>query len=208
MMATATPWCADLDSLRLGPSQLRPVTCSRTPRATALISMPVATAHRALRASVSQSLGEHFEAGVVYSTGDALALVKAVEAAGASSFASEVQCRRAQMAAAKPLPRSGSKTEVVASYGWLERGSLTAVDPSGLADLGVAPYLGVEIRQPLPAVSFLPGAHIEAVADLRNITGEGYASSTARRQRRRPPRAHPDLPQLLGRILRPILGRL
>jgi Carboxypeptidase regulatory-like domain len=128
-----------------------------------------------LRASVSQSLGEHFEAGVVYSTGDALALVKAVEAAGASSFASEVQCRRAQMAAAKLTARvPGSKTEVVASYGWLERGSLTAVDPSGLADLGVAPYLGVEIRQPLPAVSFLPGAHIEAVADLRNITGEGY----------------------------------
>jgi len=128
-----------------------------------------------LRASVSQSLGKHFEAGVIYSTGDALALVKAAEAAGSSSFAREVERRRARMAAAKLAARvPGSKTEVIASYGWLEKGSLTAVDPSGLADLGVAPFLGVEIRQPLPAISFLPGAHIEAVADLRNITGEGY----------------------------------
>jgi Carboxypeptidase regulatory-like domain len=128
-----------------------------------------------LRASVSQSLGEHFEAGVIYSTGDALALVAAAENAGASSFASEVERRRARMTAAKLAARiPASKTEVVASYGWIERGSLTAVDPSGLAELGAAPFLGVEIRQPLPSISFLPGAHIEAVADLRNLTGEGY----------------------------------
>ena len=128
-----------------------------------------------LRASISQSFGKHFEAGVIYSTGDALALVAAAQSAGASSFASEVQRRRDRMAAARLAARIPvSKTEVVASYGWIERGSLTAVDPSGLAELDVAPFLGVQIRQPLPPLSFLPGAHIEAVADLRNIAGEGY----------------------------------
>jgi hypothetical protein len=128
-----------------------------------------------LRASVSQSLGKHFEAGAIYSTGDALALVGAAQNAGASSFTSEVQRRRDRMAAARLAARIPvSKTEVVASYGWIQHGSLTAVDPSGLADLDVAPFLGVQIRQPLPQLSFLPGAHIEAVADLRNIAGEGY----------------------------------
>ncbi len=128
-----------------------------------------------LRAYVSQSLGKHFEAGVIYSTGDALALVAAAQKAGASSFTSEVQRRRDRMAAAKLAARlPATKTEVVASYGWVEPGSLTAVDPGGLAELDVAPFLGVEIRQSLPSISFLPGAHIEAVGDLRNITGEGY----------------------------------
>ena len=128
-----------------------------------------------LRASISQSFGKHFETGVIYSTGDALALVAAAQNAGASSFTSEVQRRRDRMAAAKLAARiPASKTEVVASYGWIEAGSLTAVDPSGLAELDAAPFLGVQIRQPLPPISFLPGAHIEAVADLRNIAGEGY----------------------------------
>jgi hypothetical protein len=128
-----------------------------------------------LRASISQSLGKHFEAGVIYSTGDALALVAAAQNAGASSFASDVQRRRDRMAAARLAARiPASKTEVIASYGWVESGSLTAVDPSGLAELGAAPFLGVQIRQPLPPISFLPGARIEAVADLRNIAGEGY----------------------------------
>jgi len=128
-----------------------------------------------LRASVSQSFGKHFEAGVIYSTGDALALVAAAQNAGTASFTSEVQRRRDRMAAAKLAARiPASKTEMVVSYGWMEPGSLTTVDPSGLADLDVAPFLGVQIRQPLPPIGFLPGAHIEAVADLRNITGEGY----------------------------------
>ena len=128
-----------------------------------------------LRASISQSFGKHFEADVIYSTGDALELLQAAESAGASSFASEVERRRTRLAAAKLSTRIPvSKTEVIASYGWIERGSLTAVDPSGLAQLDTAPFLGVQIRQPLPQISFLPGAHIEAVADLRNLAGEGY----------------------------------
>jgi hypothetical protein len=129
-----------------------------------------------LRASVSQTFGKRFEADVIYSTGDALALLAAAEKAeSASNFASDVERRRASMTAAKLTARvPTSKTEVIASYGWVERGSLTTVDPSGLAELDTAPFLGVEIRQPLPQISFLPGAHIEAVADLRNLTGEGY----------------------------------
>ena len=67
-----------------------------------------------------------------------------------------------------------SKTKIVASYSWVEQGSVTLVDPYGLEDLNVAPYLGMQLRQPLPTLPMFPGAHIEAVADFRNLTGEGY----------------------------------
>ena len=35
------------------------------------------------------------------------------------------------------------------------------------------PYLGIQIRQPLPNLAFLP-AKIEALADFRNLLGQGY----------------------------------
>lgn len=131
-----------------------------------------------LRASVSQSLGRHFEVSALYANGDALAVIPAgvarAETPG-SAFAAAVHSRRTESAAAKVTARvPSSKTKIVASYAWVERGSVTAVDPYGLADLNVAPYLGVQIRQPLPSISVIPGAHIEAVADFRNLAGEGY----------------------------------
>jgi hypothetical protein len=48
------------------------------------------------------------------------------------------------------------------------------VDPQGQADMQLQPFLDVQVRQPLPALAFLP-AHIEAVADFRNFLGQGYA---------------------------------
>jgi Carboxypeptidase regulatory-like domain len=130
-----------------------------------------------LRASVSQSLGRYVELSALYANGDALAVTAAAARAEAprNAFATIVRPRRAESAAAKLTARvPSSKTRIVASYAWVERGSVTAVDPYGLEDLNVAPYLGVQIRQPLPSISVLPGAHIEAVADFRNLAGEGY----------------------------------
>jgi hypothetical protein len=51
------------------------------------------------------------------------------------------------------------------------------VDPQGQADMQLQPYLDVQVRQPLPALAFLP-AHIEAVADFRNFLAQGYAPLT------------------------------
>jgi hypothetical protein len=51
------------------------------------------------------------------------------------------------------------------------------VDPYGQADLQLQPFLDVQIRQPLPALAFLP-AHIEAVADFRNLIAQGYSPLT------------------------------
>jgi Carboxypeptidase regulatory-like domain len=125
------------------------------------------------RVSVTQALTRNLQAGADYSTGDALAVL---EAAHASASAMPVlHARSSQMAAAKLVAElPPTRTQVVASYGWLEHGSVTAVDPYGFADLNVAPYAGVQIRQPLPRISFLGGAQIQAVADFRNVGGQGY----------------------------------
>jgi hypothetical protein len=48
------------------------------------------------------------------------------------------------------------------------------VDPYGEADLQLQPFFDVQIRQPLPALAFLP-ARIEAVADFRNLFAQGYS---------------------------------
>jgi len=128
-----------------------------------------------VRAAVFQSLGKGVDAGIIYSTGDALAIAPGVERAEGADVASVVQPRRAGSAALRLSGRiPGSKTRVIASYAWVPQRCVTVVDPYGLAELDVAPYAGVQIRQPLPALSFLPGAHIQAVADFRNLAGEGY----------------------------------
>jgi hypothetical protein len=54
---------------------------------------------------------------------------------------------------------------------------VTLVDPYGQANLQMQPYLGIQIRQPLPALAFLP-ARIEALADFRNLLAQGYVPLT------------------------------
>ncbi|HEY6291244.1 MAG TPA: carboxypeptidase-like regulatory domain-containing protein [Terriglobia bacterium] len=129
-----------------------------------------------VRASISESFGRHLDLGLAYTTGDALAVSgsQLPEGAGAG-FASLIRPRASQSAMATLVAQLPvTKTQVIASYAWLQPGSVTAVDPYGLADMNVAPFAGLQIRQPLPSPGFLSGAHIEAVGDFRNIAGEGY----------------------------------
>jgi hypothetical protein len=125
------------------------------------------------RVSVSRSFGKHLQGEAAYAVGDALALSD-VDAT-TKRFASLLGSRESQSATAKLIAQlPATKTRVVASYDWLEHGSVTAVDPYGFADLDVAPYAGVEIRQTVPTGRFLAGAHVEAVAEFRNVARQGY----------------------------------
>ena len=126
-----------------------------------------------VRVSVSESLSRNLQVGADYSRGDALAVLEAGQ--GSASATPVIRPRASQMAAGKLVAElPPTKTQVVVSYGWVEHGNVTAVDPYGLADLDVAPYAGVQIRQPLPRINFLGGAQIQAVAEFRNLGGEGY----------------------------------
>jgi hypothetical protein len=128
------------------------------------------------RVAVTQRVGNHVVAALMYATGDALTVPpgRALDADAAKHLNSALQPARSEIVAGKisaQLPVT--KTWVVASYGWIPQGSVTSVDPYGQASLEVLPYLGFQLRQPLPVISFLP-AHIEAIADFRNSLGEGY----------------------------------
>jgi hypothetical protein len=64
-------------------------------------------------------------------------------------------------------------TRFSASYAWVPNDRVTLVDPAGQANLQVQPYLGVQIRQPIPTPNFWP-VHIDAVADFQNLLSQGY----------------------------------
>jgi Carboxypeptidase regulatory-like domain len=128
------------------------------------------------RVAFTQRVGSHVVTALMYATGDALTVApgRTLDADATKRLNAVLQPARSQIVAGKvsaQLPVT--RTWVVASYGWVPLGSVTTVDPYGQANLEVLPYLGFQLRQPLPAISFLP-AHVEAIAEFRNTLGEGY----------------------------------
>lgn len=68
-------------------------------------------------------------------------------------------------------PRAG--TRWAASYRLTNQSSLTPVDLFDASPGHMDPYFNLFVRQPIPAMSFLPGK-MEAMVDLRNLLAEGY----------------------------------
>ena len=127
-----------------------------------------------LRAAYAQNLGNHFEAVFDYAMGDALAAHAPAIARPQTALQNYLQDKRSDSLAGKVSARVPvTHTLVTTSYGWSQSGRVTAVDPYGQANFQLQPYLGVQIRQPLPTFAFLP-AHIEALADFRNLLAQGY----------------------------------
>jgi hypothetical protein len=129
-----------------------------------------------LRAAYTQSVSSYMQMAVLYALGDALS-VDPSYAAGEGpvrNLRSFVRPRQTQIVAGKVtarLPRC--RTQITTSYEWLPSGRVADVDPYGQADLQLQPFLGIQIRQPLPSLAFLP-ARIEALADFRNLLAQGY----------------------------------
>jgi hypothetical protein len=126
------------------------------------------------RAAYSQDLGKHIQAVVAYSLGDALT------ARGAANFGSVVGLQdllraalTASLAGKVSVLTPVTHTQLTTSYAWVPQGRVTFVDPYGQANLQLQPYLGIQIRQPLPTLAFFP-ARIEALADCRNLLAQGY----------------------------------
>ncbi len=130
------------------------------------------------RVVFTQRLSDRVEAGLMYAGGYALAVEPGHPVGGAATghLDSVLRPERSQVVAAKVSARLPvSHTLVVTSYGWTPPGRVTGVDPYGQAELELVPFLGIQVRQPLPAVAFLP-AHIEAIADFRNALAQGYVT--------------------------------
>jgi carboxypeptidase family protein len=127
------------------------------------------------RTAYIRQMGERVEASVLYTVGDALVVNPGVvRGSDLNNLRGALRTDRTQAMAARVRARMPvTRTQVIASYEWMPRGRVTSVDPYGAASLGVHPYLDVQVRQPLPNLAFLP-AHIEALADFRNLLAQGY----------------------------------
>jgi len=126
------------------------------------------------RAVYSQTFGRHLEGLVAYATGDALVAHNPLVQGTQGNLQGVLRPERTtslagKISAAMPV----THTRLITSYEWVPNDRVTLVDPYGQASLQIQPYLGVQIRQPLPTFAFLP-AHIEALADFRDLLGQGY----------------------------------
>ena len=137
-------------------------------------------ASKGVRAVVTRNVGRNVQATILYSLGDALAMSPSDAAAGKrlEDIRQVLRPRGTQSVAGKVSARvPGSRTQIVTSYQWLPSGRVTGVDPAGQMAMQIQPFLGLQIRQPLPNLAFLP-ARIEALADFRNLLGQGYISAS------------------------------
>jgi len=129
------------------------------------------------RAAVVRKIGNRVELSAIYAVGDALAAEAANEAAQQApmrNLRTSLRRRQTQAIGGRASARiPASNTLITTSYEWLPAGRATVVDPVGQANMQIQPYLGVQIRQPLPNLAFLP-ARIEALAEFRNLLAQGY----------------------------------
>jgi hypothetical protein len=130
------------------------------------------------RLAYAQRLGNHIETLVAYVVGDSLYAPGVVNHALQGDLQGVLKPIRSDSLAGRVSARIPvTRTRLTTSYEWVQRGRVTMVDPHAQADLQLQPFLDIQIRQPLPALAFLP-AHIEAVADLRNLLAQGYSPLT------------------------------
>ncbi len=128
--------------------------------------------------SYAQKLGPRSEVGVMYAIGSALAAGPSPEFSGgdpvdAANLPDYVRAEFTQSISGRFstfIP--GLKTQVISSYSWLPPGRITVVDPYGQGRMACQPFLGVQVRQPLPKIDMLP-LQIVAIADFGNLLGQG-----------------------------------
>lgn len=148
------------------------------------------------RAIYAQDFGNHLQAVVAYALGDALAARGPVLGGSPKGIQDFLRPARSTYAAGKVSARLPvTHTQLTTSYEWTEQGRVTLVDPYGQASSQLQPYLGLQIRQPLPTLAFLP-ARIEALADFRNLLAQGYV----------PLAGHGDRPMVLSSVYRSFRG--
>ncbi len=124
------------------------------------------------RMAYRQKLGDNLEAVLTYAWSGALTLN---ELASNVALRDALQTRYRHCLAARVstrIPRFG--TRIDAGYKWINHAAVSRVDPSGEIEYQFDPYLNLSVRQPLP--SPFPGGKLEAMADIRNLLGQGYSN--------------------------------
>jgi hypothetical protein len=125
-------------------------------------------------ASVTQSFAESLDVSLAYGRTGALTTIQQNLAGGdAADLRSSLRMTDRNWATLRVLgtaPVSG--TRFIASYGWMDTGTLMPARISLTQKTGPEPGLNLSIRQPIPSGG-LPG-RFEAVGEVRNALAQGY----------------------------------
>jgi len=123
-----------------------------------------------------QKLSEDLEISAVYAWAGALAVGDPTESA---TLRDALETRYRHSLAARVAARiPGAGTHIVASYKWVSGPTVSRQDPFGEAAYQLDPFLDISIRQPIP--TFFMNGRWEALADFRNLLGEGYSAVNGR----------------------------
>jgi len=127
-------------------------------------------------AAVTQNLGEHVSATVMYgSMGVLTAASGELVSSSPDELRSMIRAGRRQAATSRitaTVPRAG--THMVASYQWSnDHRWAMAGNLYSTQAIRQTPGLNLYIRQPIPGFAMLPW-RMEATADLRNMLAQGY----------------------------------
>jgi len=125
-----------------------------------------------MRAVYSRPVAHGLDATLDYSYGGALTAPENLVQVSQTST-SLVTAKHHSAAAKLSGTTPATKTKVIASYRWLSGSSLTPVDMFNASAGQTDPYLSFFIRQPIPAMHFLPNG-LEALVDVRNLLAQGY----------------------------------
>jgi hypothetical protein len=127
-------------------------------------------------ASVTQQVGDHFSAMVMYgSVGALTADTGQLESSNPDELRHMIRASRRHAATARisaTAPATG--THLIASYQWTDdRRSAMPGNVYSTQSVRALPGFNIYIRQPLPRFGAMPW-RMEATADLRNMLAQGY----------------------------------
>jgi hypothetical protein len=130
------------------------------------------------RAVYAQTLGSHIEVLGGYSSGSALS-ARGFVVQNPRPYTQGVLTPEQTNAFIGKITASlpGTRTRFSTSYEWVPSDRVTLVDPAGQGNLQVQPYLGVQVRQPIPTPNSWP-VHIDAVAEFQNLLSQGYVPAS------------------------------
>lgn len=125
-------------------------------------------------ASITQQLGEHFSASLIYGSIGALTAQKnEIESADPDELRAMIRAGRRHAATARLAATSPwTGTHMIASYQWTDHNWVAPGQLYSTQSVRPLPGLNAYVRQPIP-IPFLPW-RMEATADLRNLLAQGY----------------------------------
>jgi hypothetical protein len=134
--------------------------------------------------AVTQNLGDHVSATVIYgSTGALTTDGRELVSNSPDELRRMIRAGRRQAATTRvTVTAPGTGTHLIASYQWAAGGDQHWIEPGNIystQSLRTLPGLNIRIRQPLPGF----GGRIEATADFRNLLAQGYLGLNSGDQR-------------------------